>query len=63
MADQYSFSKVNMTQTIKVKTKGSQFAIKSINNVNGLNYNINNVKEYFNSLNECVLMILNFALK
>jgi hypothetical protein len=34
-----------------------------INKVNGLNYNINNIKEYFNSLNECVLMILNFDLK
>ena len=40
-----------------------KFAIKSNNNVNGLNYNINNVKEYFNSLNECVLMILTFDLK
>jgi hypothetical protein len=40
-----------------------KFAIKSLNNVNGLNYNTNNIKKYFKSLNKCVLMILKFDLK
>jgi len=37
--------------------------LKNINNVNGLNYYVDDVKVFFNSLNECVLMILNYDLK